>query len=74
MQHNWSDGEMERAIDICLEYPPGPKRAEAGERLCRAVNQRTPKNPVTPGAMTAALEAAAALRRLVDAAMTSTAQ
>jgi hypothetical protein len=59
MNHQWSDGEMERTIDICLENSPGPARATAGERLCTAVNQRTPRNQVTSSAMTAALEAAA---------------
>jgi hypothetical protein len=59
MDHNWSDGEMERAIDICLEHSPGAARTTAGERLSGAVNNRTPRNPVTPSAMAAALEAAA---------------
>jgi hypothetical protein len=59
MNHQWSDGEMERTIDICLEHSPGPGRAAAGERLCTAVNRRTPRNQVTSSVMTAALQAAA---------------
>lgn len=58
MDHIWTDGEMGRTIDICLEHPPGPRRMEAGERLCSAINDRRPRTLVTPSAMIAALDAA----------------
>jgi hypothetical protein len=59
MERQWTDGEMVRTVDICLEHAPGPKRIAAGERLCGAINKRTPRNSVTPTAMAAALQAAA---------------
>jgi hypothetical protein len=59
MERQWTDGEMARTVDICLEHAPGPQRTAAGERLSGAINKRTPRNSVTSSAMAAALQAAA---------------
>ena len=64
--HRWSDEEMERTIDICLGYPPGPDRDREAQVLVAEIN-RDPSNRINPNAIGQAIKAAEhAINDVVD--------